>query len=318
MCNIIIYTDLYNSSGYIFNLTVKCQSFRVSLHFWHRKIIPGIEVTNVPKSFHIVQISNKSDQIISFHLGRPPPPPYSSRSRCQTWTNPSIGSLIQNLPPVQSCELRSPKDWGEDVVQQHSLQLHRAVASCPLSSTNSNNFFLRVMMDPRKIGIKCARHFMTGAEHLLSIFYSGFQCKKAPSPKLHSFPFPCGGGGGGGMGRILSFPASKGLKWGPPSLAWPPTSRDPWIHNNEQMKQSFEATRHHCGGQSDMTDFLTRLSDKMSERKFMSFTSTKAVLRTLWWKFWKKEKLNYIKCPMYQCIPSPQPPNSCCQYWLAS
>ena len=97
----------------------------------------------------------------------------------------------------------------------------------------------------------------------------------------------------------LSFPASKGLKWGPPSLAWPPTSRDPWIHNNEQMKQSFEATRHHCGGQSDMTDFLTRLSDKTSERKFMSFTSTKAVLRTLWWKFWKKEKLNYIKCPMY-------------------
>ena len=51
-------------------------------------------------------------------------------------------------------------------------------------------FFRAVMMDPRKIGIKCARHFMTGAEHLLSIFYSGFHCKKAPSPKLHSFPFP--------------------------------------------------------------------------------------------------------------------------------
>ena len=152
---------------------------------------PGDRGYKCSKIFPLVQISNKTDQIISFHLGRTPPP-YSSRSRCQTWTNPSIGSLIQNLPPVQSCELRSPKDWGEDVVQQHSLQLHRAVASCPLSSTNSNNFFLRVMMDPRKIGIKCARHFMTGAEHLLSIFYSGFQCKKAPSPKLHSFPFPRG------------------------------------------------------------------------------------------------------------------------------
>ena len=132
-------------------------------------------------------------------------------------------------------------------------------------------------MDPRKIGIKCARHFMTGAEHLLSIFYSGFHCKKAPSPKLHSFPFPWGGGGGGIGGRIRRpVGEAAAIAFRPKvrpclGLLGLPPGTDPWIHRSIQIPRNasqmnlqihphgkaaqmnkwnkvLSETPHHCGG----------------------------------------------------------------------
>ena len=115
-----------------------------------------------------------------------PSPPYTG-SRCQTRTNSSIAFLIPNLPPRQ----RRVASWPVRKIEGTKTSIH--CCSCVSAfKYKFKQFFLGVMMDPRKIGIKCARHFMTGAEHLLSIFYSGFHCKKAPSPKLHSFPFPRG------------------------------------------------------------------------------------------------------------------------------
>ena len=99
-----------------------------------------------------------------------------------------------------------------------------------------------------RLGLMCKTFHDAGCRALIIHLLFRFPLQKGTEPEIAQFPISLRRRRRRNGKDSLSFPEREGLKWGPPSLAWPPTSRDPWIHNNEQMKQSFERHDTTVGG----------------------------------------------------------------------
>ena len=119
-----------------------------------------------------------------------------------------------------------------------SIHWSCTAVACRLSSTNSNNFSSVWWWIQERLGL----NVQDISWRVQSTYYPSFiqvstakrhrarNCTVSHFPEEEEEEEES-------EGFSLSFPASSsseqlGLKWGPPSLAWPPTSRrDPWIHN---------------------------------------------------------------------------------------
>ena len=110
-----------------------------------------------------------------------------------------------------------------------SIHWSCTAVACRLSSTNSNNFSSVWWWIQERLGL----NVQDISWRVQSTYYPSFiqvstaKRHRARNCTVSHFPEEKKE-----EEDSLSFPAREGLKWGPPSLAWPPTSRrDPWIHN---------------------------------------------------------------------------------------
>ena len=113
----------------------------------------------------------------------------------------------------------------------------------------------------------------------------------------------------------LSFPAREGLKWGPPRLAWPPTSRDPWIHkgcSNVQMNKWNKVLNDTAplwgAGWHDRLSLTKRHKENLCPSQVQRRFWVYAVME-VFSPSYEKEKVDNIKCRR----SIPQPANLCCQ-----